>query len=172
MLSFVLRLFSREALARGPVVPALVAVSAMASFAWFVSADAFAPPPPIVDAPEPALEEAAPPVTDAPYTAEAKRLLRGLDVGEEVAGWTLRTIGGPVDGAIVMWFERPGVRVKVLVARTDHMEGEAPVAVGAYGTYFEAPVPASADIDPSATPALVTAVSERIDRWAPLPAGM
>jgi len=118
-----------------------------------------------------------PPAPPAPYTAEARALLGGLDVGEQLAGWTVDSAAGPGDGRIDVRVRKGDTSFVVWLVKKGSASEPAPYSTQLVDIYFGHSVPTQPGPPGDEIQAVLAQVVERVTRaeteaGATLPPGM
>ncbi len=84
-----------------------------------------------------AVAEAATPPEPRPYTAEARALLGGLSIGDEIAGWRVTAAAGPlVDGSLELTLQRDELRFTAVIAPKGSRPYNAPVNTRGHDLFY------------------------------------
>lgn len=148
---------------RGGWLPVLVGTIALVRFAAGVDLLEQDQPGPVG---EPAV---------SPPTPQAIALLGGLAEGDELAGWKVERVEGPVDGSIRVWVVKEGVRWAAKIWRTGRSPGPPPRSTKKFDLTYGNVEPAEATVNQAETSAVLDALARRImqtEDTVPMPAGL
>lgn len=93
---------------------------------------------------------------------EGRQLLGGLEVGDQLVGWTVQSLDGPHDGVLRIDVGRDRVRFALMVAARERLPQSPPLSTERYAIYYGHAVPPEITLPDNTIRATTHALARRI----------